>query len=483
MKTNNLVDDIFRMVVESSPNGILITDKNGQILMVNRHIEQLFGYSSSELINKPIEILIPSKYKKSHKQYRTSFADKPENRPMGADRNLYALHKSGSEFPVEIGLSHITTETGFYILATIIDITQRVQTDLALRESERTLQAIIDNTTDAILVYDKSGQIISFNKQADRVFGFKKDVNNKVKDIIPPEYEFAFSSKLDEAVKGNQLHDFEMEKILPDGSRLSVSIGLVYVEIENGMYIETIRDITERVNLRNKIIDFEKAQIVSKMSEGIAHHMGTPLASMLLRIQMMKEDISELDNKRDYIEKLDSIEKQIFYGQKVMQRMLKFASKPKSEVSPVNIKSLLNEISEILKPICLKTGTSINLKIKNNVAVVGDSDMLELVLSDICMNAIDAMPKGGKLTVNVSADKNGNCNIILKDTGTGIPKEILPQVFEPFYSTKPSGKGTGLGLSVAKRIIQDHRGKIHIKSTEGKGTDVKISLPILGEVT
>ncbi len=482
MKTENLVDDIFRLVVESSPNGILITNKNGENLLINKHIEKLFGYKSSELINKPVETLIPSKYRKNHKEYRGSFADKPENRPMGADRNLYALHKSGAEFPVEIGLSHISTDTGFYILATIIDITERVKTDLALRESERTLQAIIDNTTDAMLVYDKSGQITSFNKQAERVFKIKKGFINNISDFIPPEYEFAFTSKLDEALKGKQLHDFEMEKILPDGSRLSVSIGLVYIKIETGMYIETIRDITERVNLRNKIIDFEKAQIVSKMSEGIAHHMGTPLASMLLRIQMMKEDIAELDNNADYMEKLDSVEKQIFYGQKVMQRMLKFASKPKSEVSPVNIKTLLSEISEILKPICLKTGTSINLIVKNDVDVLGDSDMLELVLSDICMNAIDAMPEGGELTVNVSADKSGNCIILLKDTGTGIPKEILPQVFEPFFSTKPSGKGTGLGLSVAKRIIQDHSGKIQIKSIEGKGTEVKVTLPMLGEV-
>jgi len=483
MKTNRLVDDdFFKLVVESSPNGIIITDANGKIVLVNRHTEKLFGYTYAELINKTVEHLIPAKFRKNHKKYRSSFSSRPENRPMGADRNLYATHKTGSEFPVEIGLSHISTENGIYILATVIDITERVKTDLALKESKKTLQAIIDNTTDAILVYDKSGRIISFNNQADKVFNFRKGFNNLVNDIIPPEYEFTFSTMLNEAIQGKQLHDYEMEKILPGGTRLSVSIGLVYVESENGMFIETIRDITERVTLRNKIIDFEKAQIVSKMSEGIAHHMGTPLASMLLRIQMLKEDISKLEDSRKYINKLTSVEKQIFYGQKVMQRMLKFASKPKSEVTPVNIKSLLTEISEILKPICLKSGVSIRIDINNNTDVLGDSDMLELVLSDMCMNAIDAMPAGGKLTINLSTDKTGNCIILLKDTGMGIPKKILPQVFEPFFSTKPAGKGTGLGLSVAKRIIQDHDGKISIKSTEGKGTEVKIILPILGEV-
>lgn len=483
MKTNRLIDDdFFKLVVESSPNGIIITNNKGKIVLVNRHAEKLFGYKSAELVNKTVEHLMPAKFRKNHRKYRSSFSSRPENRPMGANRNLYAIHKTGTEFPVEIGLSHITTENGIYFLATIIDITERVKTDIALRESEKTLQAIIDNTTDAILVYDKSGRILSFNNQADKVFNFKKGFINKVSDFIPPEYEFTFSTMLNEAIKGKQLHDFEMEKILPDGTRLSVSIGLVYVESEKGMFIETVRDITDRVNLRNKIIDFEKAQIVSKMSEGIAHHMGTPLASMLLRIQMMKEDISNLEGGSEFMGKLDSVEKQIFYGQRVMQRLLKFASKPRGEVSPVNIKTLLSEISEILKPLCLKSGISIDIGIKNNINVLGDSDMLELVLSDISMNAIDAMAEGGKLTINLSADKTGNCIILLKDTGTGIPKKILPLVFEPFFSTKPSGKGTGLGLSVAKRIVQDHNGKIRIKSTEGKGTEVKISLPILEEV-
>ena len=483
MKTNQLVDDIFKLVVESSPNGILISDRKGKIVLVNRHIEKLFGYKSRELMNKPVEVLMPSNFRKNHRKYRTSFTDNPENRPMGADRNLYALHKTGKEFPVEIGLSHINTGSGVFVLATVIDISERLKTDQALRESEKTLQAIIDNTSDAILVYDKRGRIISFNRQAGKIFDIKKGFSNTIGDIIPPEYEYTFSAKLDDAVAGKQLHDFEMEKIVPGGGRLSVSIGLVYVDMENGMFIETIRDITERVNLRNKIIDFEKAQIVSKMSEGIAHHMGTPLASMLLRVQMMKEDIADLQDSANFKEKLDSVEKQIFYGQKVMQRMLKFASKPKSEVSPVNIKTLLDEITEILKPICLKTATSIDLKVNDDVDVLGDSDMLELVLSDISMNALDAMPGGGKLKIKVSADKKQNCLIQFKDTGMGIPKEILPQVFEPFFSTKPSGKGTGLGLSVAKRIIHDHEGKIQIKSVEGKGTEVKITLPLLEEVT
>jgi len=485
MKTKQIViDDIFQLVVESSPNGILITDQKGKIILVNNHIEKLFGYERNELINKPVELLVPVKNKKNHKKYRSQFSNKPENRAMGAGRDLSALRKNGSEFPVEIGLSHVSTQKGVLILATVIDITERVKIDIALRESEKTLQAIIDNSTDAILVYDDNFQIITFNNEANKLFHFKKGFMNKISGNIPPEYEFSFSKLLSEVKMGKTYVDYEMEKIIHDGKRLSVSIGLVYVAGNKGMYIETVRDITERVKLRNKILDFEKAQIVSKMSEGIAHHMGTPLASMLLRIQMMKDDISNMDIGMKFKEKLDSIEKQIFYGQKVMQRLLKFASKGKGEEAPVNITSLIREILEIIKPLCIKSSTSIEIKLNEDLYVLGDSDMLELVFSDMCINSIDAMPEGGKLTIEASrGKKNGSFSkISFADTGTGIPKEILPMVFEPFFSTKPSGKGTGLGLAVAKRIIQDHGGNINIESVEGKGTKVNIVLPNFKEV-
>ena len=403
------VSDIFQIVVESSPNGVLITDQKGKIVLVNKYLEKLFGYDQDELINKSVELLVPRKYKKNHKQHRAKFMNKPENRAMGAGRDLHALRKDGTEFPVEIGLSHVKTQNGVLILATIVDITERIKIDNALKESEKTLQAIINNSSDAILVFDDDGQIITFNKEANKFFHFKKGKRNDITAFIPPEYEFIFSNMLNEAKSGKSFVDYEMEKIIHKGKRLSVSIGLVYVAGENGMFIETIRDITERLKLRNKILDFEKAQIVSKMSEGIAHHMGTPLASMLLRIQMMKDDISNIDFensvKESIEEKLNSVEKQIFYGQRVMQRLLKFASKPKGEETTVNITSLIHETIEIVKPLSSKSAISVDIKFKDDINVLGDSDMLELVFSDMCMNAIDAMPEGGKLSIDVSVDK------------------------------------------------------------------------------
>ena len=158
----------------------------------------------------------------------------------------------------------------------------------------------------------------------------------------------------------------------------------------------------ERVVLRNKIVELEKAQVVGRMAEGLAHHMGTPLASMLLRVQMLKEDIQSVENDPGIMEKLESIERQIFYGQKVMQRLLKFASKPENVKRPEKISSIIEDSVEIKKPLLNKPGIKLELSLDNDLRILADVDLLELVFSDMMMNAIDAMPEGGKISLDIS---------------------------------------------------------------------------------
>lgn len=601
-------EEIFRLVVESSPASIAMVDQEGKIRLVNSQTEKSFGYNRAELIGETVEILVPERFRNKHIEYRKRFLLSPTSRPMGEGRDLYALRKDGTEFPVEIGLSIIHSIEGAMILSSIIDIskrklaeeelrrerekaqkyldvaevmlvainedeeimminkngcrllrcdeieiigknwfdnfipvsarentrgvfrkllrgelgplefhenkivnkagevkliawhnsllrddkgrivgtlssgvdiTEQKMSEQILRESEERLKAIMDNTPDEVLVYDELGEIIILNKAARRLFSDKDGNEPKtVWEIIPPENRNKFDEILKTVKQGNNLLDYEMEKVLSTGERIAVSVALSYMKSDDGMFFETIRDARERVEMRNKIIELEKTQFVGKMAEGVAHHMGTPLASMLLRVQMLKEDVSGLEKYRSVMEKLESIERQIFYGQKIMQRLLKFASKPENEKRPEKISSIIEEAFEIVKPLCKKTGIKLDLSIEDDPWLLADVDLMELVFSDMLMNSIDAMPEGGEISLKVTNDFRENfIKITITDTGGGIPKDILPLIFEPFFSTKPSGKGTGLGLSVAKRILQDHGGEISIESTEATGTSVHIKIP------
>ncbi|NIQ16091.1 MAG: hypothetical protein GTO02_17375, partial [Candidatus Dadabacteria bacterium] len=248
-------------------------------------------------------------------------------------------------------------------------------------------------------------------------------------------------------------------------------------QTDENIFIETLRDITDRVNIRNKIVEYEKAQIFAKISEGIAHHMGTPLSSMLLRIQMLKDDMENEKELSAYVNKLQLIENQIHYGKNIMQRLLKFSSESPGEKTKVDFLSIINEAIEVLYPILSKKNISIKINNENEYKIYADSDMIKLVISDILMNSIDALNNNGNIYIELSSDKNNFVNLKIRDNGKGIPSKVLPYVFEPFYTTKPAGKGTGLGLAVAKRIIKDHNGNISIESIEGKETVVNINLP------
>ncbi len=475
--------ETFRLIVESVPNGIVMTDNRGQIIFLNSQAEKMFGYERGALFGKSVEELIPEGFRQGHIKFRSEYMKEPGTRPMGEGRDLFALRSDGTQFPVEIGLNFVRLDSGLVVISTIIDITERKNTEELLNEREQRLREIMDNTSDAIIVFDNKGVVETLNREAQQLFcGNSKEKINQIWEIITPENKENFFEKLKKVSEGKRITDYETERIGKDGKRISVSISLVYMNQGNGRFIETIRDISERLVMRNKIIELEKAQIIGKMAEGFAHHMGTPLASMLLRVQMLKDDILDLPEYEDVGEKLNSIERQILYGQKVIQRLLKFVGRPGNEKSPENISNLLEESIEIIRPLIKKKGIVLETDIDDALKILADTNLIHLVFSDTMMNAIDAMPEGGVLSIISCKDETTqSVNVKIKDTGVGISKEIIPFVFEPFFTTKPAGKGTGLGLSVAKRIVHDHGGDINIKSKQGSGTIVSISFPILNE--
>ncbi|HSC35116.1 MAG TPA: PAS domain S-box protein [Thermodesulfobacteriota bacterium] len=480
---SGLFGNSYSFIVESVPSGVVMTDGTGKIIFVNSLVNTMLGYGSGELLGKSIEILVPERYRRAHSVFRDTFMMSPIARPMGKGRDLFARKKDGTEFPVEIGLNPVKTKNGFVVLSTLVDITERKLGERLLREGEERLRGIMENTSDAVLLFDGDGRIESVNRAGLVLFtGSENGEIGNIWEIITPEHRESFAAKLRNAKEGVSVADFETELIKKDGRRVPVSISLVYMSHGGGRFIETVRDISARVAMRKKIIELEKSQIVGRMAEGFAHHMGTPLASMLLRVQMLKEDMSDIPGCEGIMEKLDSIERQILYGQKVIQRLLKFVGNPISEKSPEDAASILTESVDLIRPLLKKKTIDVLVETEEDLAILTDTNLLHLVFTDTIMNAVDAMPGGGSLTLTASGDKiPGFAVITIKDTGDGIPKEIIPYVFEPFFTTKPAGMGTGLGLSVAKRIISDHGGEISIKSKEGEGTTVTIKLPIFTE--
>ena len=157
----------FRLVVDAAPNAIVMIDLAGMIVMVNSQAERVFGYSRTELTGQPVEMLVPERVRLRHPELRRTFWLDPQSRPMGVGRDLYAVRKDGSEFPVEIGLNPIETDDGTMVLSAIVDITARKAAELALRESELRYSMLVDGVTDyAIYMIDPNGIITNWNRGA-----------------------------------------------------------------------------------------------------------------------------------------------------------------------------------------------------------------------------------------------------------------------------------------------------------------------------
>jgi PAS domain S-box-containing protein len=178
----------FRQLIECAPNGMVMVDQKGNIVLVNTQIEKAFGYSRDELLGRSIEILVPQRFRAHHASYRNGYIANPAARPMGAGRDLYGLRKDGSEFPVEIGLNPMETEQGTMILGTIVDITERKQVEQELRRSKEQLAGIISSAMDAIITVDREQRIVLFNDAAEKMFLFpSEDAIGQPLDRFIPE--------------------------------------------------------------------------------------------------------------------------------------------------------------------------------------------------------------------------------------------------------------------------------------------------------
>src|SRR5690348_13218166 len=165
--------EVFEKLFESSPDAILVTARDGTIVRVNVQVERLFGYTRGELLGQAVEILLPERFRAGHPAERAAYAAKPHIRPMGANLELFARRKNGTEFPVDIMLSPVETPDGTFVLGVVRDITDRKQASEALRESERRLQGILDNSTAVIYLKDTQGRYLKINRQFEDLFGVK----------------------------------------------------------------------------------------------------------------------------------------------------------------------------------------------------------------------------------------------------------------------------------------------------------------------
>jgi PAS domain S-box-containing protein len=238
---------LFEMVVESAPNALVMVDHSGRIVLANAQAEKMFGFPRAELLGRLVDMLVPERYRATHPEKRNSYFAAPELRSMGAGGYLFGLRKDGTEVPIEIGLNPITTNEGSFVLAIVIDITERRRAE----ETARNLAAIVESSDDAIIGVDLTGTVRSWNRGACIIFGYSAEemVGQAISKLIPPDRLHVEKDILARLQQGELGDHFETVRVRKDGQRIDISVTISPICDAAGKVTgvsKVARDITER---------------------------------------------------------------------------------------------------------------------------------------------------------------------------------------------------------------------------------------------
>ncbi|MBI5475665.1 MAG: PAS domain S-box protein [Ignavibacteriales bacterium] len=487
----------LRSAVETSGEVIIMTDRDGIITYINPEFTRLYGYQKNEVIGKVTPRILKSGTMDSSAYqsfWQTILAKQTvKGELVNRTKDGQLIYIEGTTNPI---LDEHGNLSGF--LAIQRNISERKHAENALHESEKKFKDIVEWAPLGIYQSTPAGQFLTANLSLASMLGYPS-VEELMKINIKDCY---YNSDERENIINKYTHSESGEitnlEILwkkKNGSPISILLSAHALKDSEGkiIYYEGfVHDITEKKSLEAQFLRTQRMESLGTLAGGIAHDLNNVLSPILLAIDILKANSK--DEKSQKV--LSTLELNAIRGRDIIKQVLTFARGSKVGThSPIHIKHLIKETVSMVHETFPK-----NIQVSSDIPkdlwlLSADATQLNQVLMNLCVNARDAMPKGGMLEISVNnfvADKqfvqmelqaHEGTYIILtvRDSGEGIPINIIDKVFDPFFTTKEIGKGTGLGLSTTHTIVKDHGGFINIKSEMGKGTIFNIYLPAIKE--
>jgi PAS domain S-box-containing protein len=489
LETATAAEERFRTVVEAAPSAMVMVNDQGSIALVNAQTERLFGYTRTELLGEPVEKLVPERYVADHPNHRGGFFQGPSARAMGAGRDLFGRRKDSSEMPIEIGLNPIQTDEGTFVLASIIDITKRKETEGELRESEeraRRGEKIWEQTFDAIgegiLLHDSEKRIVRCNARAAEM------MDREPAEVIGLTFKEAFTLLFGERAADYYLAEsrgpstaFEVQT--EGEQRFLMSVFPIKKPDGESVSVVTWNDVTRMSEMQEQLARTRRLASVGQLAAGVAHEINNPLAAITTCAEATMRDIRQtiavqaLAESHQWTYYLEEIVRQALRCKEITRGLLDLTRQRKARRAVCDINSIAKQCAKVAVQ---RAGSAAEFAIdldENIGEVATDAAMVGQILDNLFSNAIDAL-SDSKGEVSLSTYRDGDrIGIEVADTGGGIAPDSMSRIFDPFFSTKGPGKGYGLGLAISLTMAESLGGALTVESKEGAGSRFRLWIP------
>ncbi len=482
----------LKNLFERVRHGLFISSKEGKFLDCNQALLDMLDYSTkAEFLSMDIarDLYV-------NPGDRKTFQERIERDGYVKDMEVEFRKKSGDKITVLLTGHTVTNNKGEIVgyEGINLDITERKRIENELREANEFFMNLIESSVDGIIAADMKGNIFIFNKGAEALTGYTaEEMIGKIHitKIYPHGVAKEIMAKLRQPEYGGvgKLHPSQFNVVNKSGEEIPIQLSASLIYDGTGKEIASVgifTDLRPRLQMEKKLqethvqlVSSEKMASLGKLAAGIAHEINNPLGGILIYSSLLMEDLSGEDPKRG---DLARIVQEAGRCKEIVKSLLEFARQTELRMEPTDINRAIMEGLFFLENQALFHNIRIIKKLDPFLPFVkGNAGQLKQVFMNIIVNAAEAIHGSGTLTITTSAGDRKSVFVEFTDTGEGIPEENLTRIFDPFFTTKDVGKGTGLGLATSYGIVEEHGGKISVRSKFGEGTTFTIELPTYPE--